>query len=82
MLSDAARCDLELTVEVRRCPLQCKAGEDDGEEKKKKKKRKEDMTFIKFNNPHLTGGEFQSVRLMNPEKYLKIVAWEAPHSTL
>ena len=58
--SGAAHCNLELPVEVRRCPLQRKAGEDDGEEKKEEEEdeeeegeeKEEDRTaLIKSNDP-------------------------------
>ena len=77
MRSGHAHCDLELTVEIRRCPLQRKAGEDYGEEKKdekneeekEKKEEEEDQeeeeertALIKSNNPHLTGGEKVSIQ--------------------
>ena len=66
MRSGDAHCDLELTVEVRHCPLQRKAGEDDGEEKAEdedeEEEDEEDRTaLIKSNNPHLTGGERTSI---------------------
>ena len=62
MRSGAAHCDLQLAVEIRRCPLQHKAGKDDGEEKEEEEEEKEEQekrrtALIKSNNLHLTGGE-------------------------
>ena len=41
MRSGSAHCDLELAVEVRRCPLRFRSGKEEGEEEENKEKEKE-----------------------------------------
>ena len=64
----AAHCDLQLAVEIRRCPLQHTAEEDGAEDEAAEAAAAVGQTalIIKSNNPHLTGGEYKYLKKWRP----------------
>ena len=67
MPSATVNWQLELAVEVRRCPLRSQAGKEEEKERKEKEREekeeeeKEKQSVIKSNNPHLAGKETQKI---------------------